>query len=424
MLMSGNRKVRGLRAALASVMSSCLLIGCATNPKDVTGITVSGSRDQINVNWNQGHPWAGHFQSNPGRFRLFAQYRSGDKNVEQEIAAATLNESGGWTFKLPDALRQKADSQVCLLISERRSAQGIPVRGAVGDRDTARFRYEEWEKLVLVRTNSKQDAQLVGQLESNLQRVSELLSIEKARLPGGVRTVSDCERAVKTEFDSNSQSRPKDVVDMARLDSVSEKVCVRRARNMRIYSGKGLSVDMAAQVSNYLKATSDKSSDRLRNAAIKFAEHWNRWFDSAGVEYVPEVGSSQDGLPVVGVVRSEIFRWNQSKEFQSSARADFIVAGLLEAYDGCLQDVRKQLVIKRDSWERAHEYQPLRDKKYAEKKVSECAAQVARVDSIARDVEDLKLRLDAKRQDLAKRSYRLPDYASGSFSLNGNACSL
>jgi hypothetical protein len=410
----------GVTAMLAA------LGGCASGTLgDTAGVQVEGQASSVLVSWDASHPWAAQFQGQATRFRLYAQYRSAGQPLEQDLGPPRPSGTGGWIFELPPSMKAVPESPICLFVSASRTSPSIPVRSrARPGADTARFRFPAWEAKVSGTTRAalgeRELAQLtrsVADLEAELERQREPL------LKAGVRSPEDCQRLSAGAAPASAEVIPADVLAPAQQADGTQRVCVRRARNMR-RSPPAYRVDVAEFLSRWMAETPAGANDRARLQAAQFQQHWSRWYERTGVDYTPEVGDPGDRLPTGGVLDEAIVGWNKAGGSGSAEARRGIAAGLLDSYAGCLEDVAKQLKVKHDSWQKAQVNRPLRDRLYAERQQAACVARVNDIGRLNEALNEARSRADAKRGDAPSAPSGAPPAPAGKVSLNSQDCTI
>lgn len=360
--------------ALTAVCASLLLMaGCATGLGTHAGVTVQGEGSTLELAWSPDHPWARQFQSEANRFHVFAQYRIGDQPVEQDLGAGSLIGTPAVVrFQLPPALRSAPESQVCLFIGRSRAESAVPIRmGPQAAGDTARFRYAEWEAGVRSATVAAQSQRESDALDRSVASIqTETRRVRAVQDQSGIRSAEDCKRLRPSAV--AQESTPNNVVDPSLAGAVAQRICVRRARNMRRSEVfERYRIDVEEKVASFASDAQQPKSERTKAQLRQFEQQWTRWFDKTGADYRPELGSDLDLLPVVDTVYAAIKAWNNGSQHSPADRA-IIVRGLLDGFDGCLEDANKQLRTQYEAWERARSNKPARDKLYVEWQQASC----------------------------------------------------
>ncbi len=424
-----NTKASSLPAAwqagiVAIVASGVLLSGCVTTSLgNSVGTSVEGEGTNLDFLWMAEHPWATSFQQS-GRIRLYAQYRRNGQAVEEELGPGRLVAQRQMRFVLPKSLRGVPDGPVCLFLSPGRNQAAVPVRAASAG-ETARFRDADWDSWVRANSARNSDAQEADELARVLTEAERRIAAQdKALARAGVQRPEDCARMAvpATAVEAN----PKDIFAPAQQAGASQRICVRRARNMRNqeYIRAEYRVDIHEAVTQFRpEASATEGAQRQADARL-FLGHWQKWIDQTGADYTPELGSVGEFLPFAGTVGPAIKNWNiQRKAYPSTPAPPAVVTGLLDSYKGCLEDVGKQVAVKYEAWQRARASQPERDRLYTERKRAECTTQFA-------DQEQLRSRVGELRGELAAMKARLGAAAASSDPgatrkvLNGESCSL
>ncbi|MBL8434695.1 MAG: hypothetical protein JNL99_07135 [Zoogloea sp.] len=407
----------------AAALAGLLVAACGTTSLGSSvGTSVEGEGSNLDFLWMAEHPWAPSFQQS-GRVRLYAQYRQGGQIVEQDLGAGRLVAQRQMRFVLPHSLRGVPDGPVCLFLSPGRNQAAVPVRTASAG-ETARFRHADWDGWVRAnsaRNNDAQDAETLARVLAEAEQ--RIASQDKALARYGVRQPADCARmsVPATAVEAN----PRDVIAPAQQAAASQRICVRRARNMRNqeYMNPAYRVDIHEAVAQFRPETSLADSARRQADARLFLGHWQKWIDQTGADYTPELGSASELLPFAGTVPPAIKNWNTHRQtYPGTPAPQAVVTGLLDGYKGCLEDVAKQLAVRHEAWQKARSSQPERDRLYAERKRAECSTEFA-------EQERLKARVGELRSELAAARARLGVTETTRAStarkvLNGESCSL
>lgn len=422
---------RGWRpTALSAAILGCVqLAGCGTTSLGGNvGTGVEGEGQTVDFSWIPEHPWAGAFQQS-GRLRLYAQYRKDGQPVEEDLGVGRMVAARQIRFVLPRSLRAAPDGQVCLFLSGGRSGGAVPVRGAAGGGgDTGRFRFPAWEsgvRAASARSAAERDVAELGRLIPDLER--QIRTESDALAAQGVRQPEDC--AHMRVAPSSGDVAPPDVIAPGNQAGTAQRICIRRARNMRnaeYMANARYRIDAQEAVSQYRPAQGEGGGDvrHRQEEARMFLGHWQKWIGQTGVEYVPEVGEPSEFLPLLGTFITAVGEWNVHRQtYPGTPPPPVVVNGILDAYRGCLEDVGKQLTFKYEAWQKARVSQPARDRIYADRKRAEC---VGRVEELKR----LDERLGVLRGQLTEAQGRVasqPDAAAPSSSrrvLNGETCNI
>lgn len=406
------------------------LSGCATtNLGGTVGTAVEGEGQAVDFSWIAEHPWAASFQQ-AGRFHLYAQYRRDGQPVEEDLGAGRLIAQRQIRFSLPAALRTVPEGPVCLFVGGGRNSAAVPVRaGAGAGGDTARFRYPAWEANVGTTSARRSDERDVAELGRVIPEAERRYRAEAEALAAlGVRGAEDCGRLAVPS--ASVDTDPKDVVAPGIQASAAQRICVRRARNMRnpeYMRNSDYRIDTYDVVSHHRPAAveaNNPDASRRQAEGRMFVSHWQKWIDQTGVEYVPEVGTSSEFLPLLGTLISSVKDWNAHRvAYPGTPAPALIVNGILDAYKGCLDDVGKQLSIKYEAWQRTRANKPERDRIYAERKRSECVARVGEQGRMGQRISELRTELAAAQARLVAAGTVQPRSAPRRL-LNGEACTL
>ena len=388
-----------IKILLLLTAAATALYGCSTNSIGESASTkVEGLQDSVIFSWQQDHPWSTQFSGQGSRFSLFAQYVANGRPVEQNLGRPSSVSSQQWTFALPRELRSVPESQVCLFFSQSQTSPSIPVRAraAVGG-ETARFRFPDWEKRVIAATST-------SVLEAELKAIDSIVADSKAQLArlkgdlerSGVKSIEDCSRLASAVSSTQYESIPADVVPVAMQMDATERICVRRARNMKRFRPE-YRADLDVLAEQVSTDTTVALTERTRSQVRSFLNQWMKWRDRTGPEYTPQLGSPTEGLPTGGVLDEAIKVWNSSAAPKTSASRATITAGLLDAYSGCLEDVSKQLAIRGAAWESARVNRPARDRLFAERRRAQCHSQVSGLEALASSIVEQENQLTVRR---------------------------
>jgi hypothetical protein len=414
------RCVRGCAAALIAA-SSVALSGCATSLGENVGVTVYGDGPNVQLLWDEKHPWASEFQNSAGRFHLYGQYLSASRPVEQDLGAARVAGPQTLTFPLPSALRSTPESPICLFIARSRAEAAVPVRvPPQAGGDTARFQYVEWDAGVKAVTRAAQvtkEAQYLERTMSELQ--SEMSAIRADQARKQIREPADCQRAAAVAV--ADQRAPVDVAEPAAIPMAAQRLCIRRAKNLELY----VNLDVAATIAWFSGAEQERKTDRTRAQIRKFQQHWAIWSSQVGRDYRPQVGAADENLPFVGVVIGAIRDWQAGG--RTDANRATMARGVLDGYEGCLEDIPKQLRTQYEAWRRAQSNTAERDRLYAEWRVSACLTdlrtQNAAIESRAASFAEAQRRREALLASPEQAALQLPAGANRRM-LNDKACSF
>ena len=384
-----------------AALAGLLVAACGTTSLGSSvGTSVEGEGSNLDFLWMAEHPWAPSFQQS-GRLRLYAQYRQGGQTVEQDLGAGRLVAQRQLRFVLPHSLRGVPDGPVCLFLSPGRNQAAVPVRAA-STGETARFRHADWDSWVRANSARNNDAQDVEALTRVLADAEQRIAAQdKALARQGVKRAEDCARmnVPTTAVEAN----PRDVIAPAQQATASQRICVRRARNMRNqeYIRPEFRIDIHEAVAQFRPEAGGADMARRQADARLFLGHWQRWLEPTGADYTPELGSASEMLPLAGTVSLAIKNWNLHRQtYPGTPAPPAVVTGLLDGYKGCLEDVAKQLAVRHEAWQKARASQPERDRLYTERKRAECSTQAA-------EQEQLKARVGELRAELAAARARL-----------------
>ncbi len=379
---------------------------CASTPNKNADVEVIGNGSIVQFSWATDHPWAKQFQAQGMRMHLFAQYKSASLPVEQDLGVGIYAPPTQVRFQLSDTLLAVPDGPVCLFLSTSRAASAIPIRMPSDHQaDTARFRNPAWEHHAVVSTRTSLTAKQERELSESLTALDQQIDLaHKLATKDGIATAADCVNVKATS--SNLSDSMQGVLEPAEQEDGAERVCVRRARNMRnslMINSKYL-VDLEKMVNN-LTIPRGAANSAVINVQIQtFQANWNKWISKTGVDYVPEVGTDSNFLPMGGILLSQLEQMNKSSVRDSDLEKT-ITMGLLDSYSGCLEDVKKQLNQKYVSWVHEQTNKPAREAAHSEYIRKQCVAQFDKVDALVKEKQELQHR--------AQQSHSVTSYYDG-----------
>lgn len=375
-----------------------VLAGCAgINANDDAMVKLQANDNIINASWTLDHPWAKEFISQAAKFRLYGQYVSHGKHVEVPLANAQLTGQTGWTFQLPEKLPATPESPVCLHISAGRN-QSIPVRSnGSAQYDTARFRYEPWERNIRNTSRLAEQQREINLLETAISQDEASVATYKKNLAArGIKTQGDCTREEMTGTPSVAEAAPGKVVEPSRQQAASERICVHRTRNWgsKIILPPVYVIDVPAILKLYFDARAITSpSSRNDQLYSQFQKDWASWYKETGEGFLPEIGEKNDILAEVGLVTAAINRWNTNPQNRNNTDLNIIANGMLDAYTGCLEDVNKQLNANYNAWQLAQKNKESRDQRYSEFKQAECVRESTNIASTMQKIDTQRQKL-------------------------------
>lgn len=416
-----------LRIPLCFALAAIALFGCASGGiGDNASTKVEGAQDSIVFSWEPDHPWASQFAEQGSNFSLYAQYVADGNPVEQNLGRPRKTAQQQWVFSLPRDLRTVPQSNVCLFFSHIRSSVSIPLRlKAMPGGDTARFRFPEWEQRVVASTKaSKAEGELKAMEALIADSRLELSRLRTDLSRQGITRVEDCNRAADTPAVRGDEAPPADVVSPSQQAGAAERICVRRSRNMKRFRDE-YKIDLDVLAEQLVSDTNIAANDQSKLRARAFLTHWAKWRDRTGPEFTPQLGTATEGLPTAGVLDDTIKTWNNTSIPKTTASRQTVAAGLLDAYFGCLDDTGKQLAIRNAAWERSRALRPTRDRLFAERRLEQCQAQVAGIETLAKELAVQEKNL-SERKIVASSTERSQPENMGSRPavLNGYTCSI
>jgi hypothetical protein len=398
------------------------LAGCAASDLDGNAaVLVSGDATSTEFSWAADHPWVRQFQAQGSRIRLYAQYRSAGQPVEQDLGAGTPVSAAQLRYRLPTTLRAVPDDgAVCLFLSTSRTGAAIPVRlSAKAQGDTARFRNPAWEGQVRTSTRSSLVQRDIDELTQGIAALDRSISgVQQGIAAMRVGSVADCPNAKRTAARNAQDDEPK-VMSMDEIPDGAQRVCVRRARNMR----NAQVVDVPQLVKQFNADQRTPGTARAHELAQKFQQHWAKWLSATGAGYVPEVGRATDTLPTGGALDGQIKQLNGNPA-SAPTLAPLVAMGLLDSYAGCLEDVGKQLRAMRDAQLHEQTNKPMRDQAYAEHVQKQCVANFDQLAKLTVERGEQQSRLVERQEALKQTASGRVAAPSGLVPLNQLECNL
>ncbi len=439
----------------------------AAQGKDTVWTTVSTDAAGVSVAWHKNHPWNADL-SRAGA-QLVARYQAEGRVTSEVIstAAATGTTERRFRFALPSDLRSRPQGPICLFV-QLPNRRVLPIRRAdKQDSDTAGFRDESWERHVRARGDLRAAQARVADADRSLVIATHNVTAQQAVVSRrGWATAGDCDRIV-TPVPSTAAVAPYDVVSPQSHDDVTRRVCVHRVWVARTWAqgvvakvlvpavakaggtGSEPGKIIAALFSNatftlpdvvdgMLSAVSAESpvgdrAGRLTQAA-EFRRDWQR-LAAAMALYEPHVGTSLEMLELPSTappVALRVFGRDLARAHQAewaveglppASPSDILgIAGvMLDAYSGCLEDVRKQLRIKWDSWQSLASSAPRRAEAAHEFFVRECRQELTLLQQLTATRDAMQAQSDREQQAL--RAIGTPPSPSGSRTvLNASSC--
>jgi hypothetical protein len=342
----------------------------------------------------------------------------------------------------------------------------LPIRSATQKgHDTARFRYEAWEHVVEARASNIAAQQRIAATEQAIKKADQQVADEEGTLAQRGWTSAPACQGI-TVASTQDEPQPYDVVPAAQHDEIARRVCVRRVWvGKRLFDGNiaelktgieqgkvtnqalvetlldlfefdYLAPDLAHLILDELKpppggAAGDFESRQAQ--AKEFLSDWEK-FESSSQNYQPHFGgrtdylrlttSSRDiamrlvGPQVAKAIGAERAMPNLQRPSQSEVLG--LVGASLDAYFGCLEDGRKQLKTKYDSWQALKVSAPERDRQKREFLVRECTQGLSKLEEMKSARKDLQAQLARDQQSLASASFAT--LTGRPQVLNGAAC--
>jgi hypothetical protein len=371
-------------------------------------------------------------------------------------------------FTLREDLRAIPAGPVCFFI-QLHNRRPLPVRRADrADSDTAGFRYAPWEERIRQRAAFKVAQQRVALAQQALadanHNAARQQEVAAAR---GWRDIGSCAAADGPAPEAGLA--PYDVVAPDQHDDIARRVCVYRvwrgARFMESIEGElrtrvaklaqdgdragaigllsGLYTDafMLPEIAGPLldDVLAARGADRgtleirMRQAA-EFRHDWDR-LSPTMAGYRPHVGGTRDDLSLPPTAHAIAFRvagpelarrlgagWavDQLPPVGQTDK-EALVGAALDAYSGCVEDGRKQLMTKWNAWQAAKSSAPRRARAQREFFARECRVAFEALEQFQVERTKMEAQLAREQQNLRDRSIVAP-LPGGPLVLNGSTC--
>ena len=462
--------IRVAAVAIVAVATTAL----AAQDKSTLGTRVSVAGNDVAVTWDKNHPWDA--QLSRSGAELVAEYEVGNRGVVSESLARAASGGANRTFRftLPANLKGEPSGVVCLYVQPAGSRTVLPIRKATREgADTARFRYEEWEKSVRQHVDLVAAGRRVQALERDEAAAAQRLQAQQSAVEtGGWSAAGACD-AIPAR-NATGGATPYDIVAAPQQDETARRVCVHRVwsgrqladRKLERYAkevagiragGGGIKVEAFADILkegvfgfNFIvpeaagalleelrKAGTDAQILSRRSAqAAEFRADWNRFSPTSG-DYAPQLGAADDVLgwgaetapAALSVMARDMARRLKVDEIATTVAPatlrdlSGVIGASLDGYSGCLEDSRKQLKIKYDNWQALQTSAPQRAIAEHDFLVRECRQAVSTRDQLQAADEALKAKLAAEREAEAALQ-KVPPLPTTPRVVNNVACAV
>jgi hypothetical protein len=422
------------RACLVRPLSiACFVVAAgvvaAGQNRDTVETKVTAERNVIVLEWSDKHPW--HAQLLARGVSLVAEYRTRSRGIVSEVlgsGASRRRDERSARFQLPDAPTSVPLGAICLYI-QLPTRQLLPIRRASSQRgDTARFRYEAWEREASKRA-------VASALRAGVSLTGQKIAANEQDIATQERIVARTQRTTLAACETvplppESVERPYDVVEPSLHDDMSRQVCVLRAANGERFDDYALVrtpglLERLLQLLPPEQLTGASIATRLQQLA-EFRRDWNRWepqlaaYRSAFPQ--PHFGGRADTLDLQTTTFEAAGELRAGRNPDSADIAGY-VGGALEAYGRCVEDGRKQLRTKYDSWQALSSSAPMRAQLARQQLVAACQRDVTTLDRLKAANLALRKQLENDEAALtqATASVALPSKAQA---LNTASCTL
>lgn len=427
-------------AGIALLAALCLA-GCATSLGDQLGTRVEGLGRQLVLAWVPEHAWDA--QLTQRGVTLYAEYRTASQGlVSERIASGRGAGQRVIRLGLPETLRSTPTGPVCLVLQLDGQSTLLPVRRAQAGQDAVRMRHASWEAGLAERTDRRvlqQQAQSlaaqVGEGEQQLAALRAQAERQRSVLArGGAATADACASLRAAGLPTQT---PYDVLPLAQHDDTARRVCVHRVRNGtdRLESARArhshevavvMAIDrrrepqvMPTVVEGFLRQSApatDAAMTSRRDEGAQFARDWQRWRPHTGKDYLPHAGAPEDRLELTAAAADLNARFllqqlaGSTVSFADGTRGMTprdqlaLVGGMLDAYGGCVADVRKQLATKLEAWATLQRDGPQRERLRNEFVVNQCRADHQALKALDDRIAALEADIARARSEAASRS--------------------
>ncbi len=427
----------------------------------------------ISLAWDKQHPWDTELTARGAE--LVAKYLvEPRREVTEPIARATVRPGDTRTFRfpLPETVRVNPIGPVCLFVQlpDRRV---LPIRRASSQLgDTAGFRYEAWDRQVRQRTQARTAENNVAAAQRALAVSTQSIANQEASVASrGWTALNACETIAAPA--SGAMTKPFDAVSPQEQDDAARRACVRQvwlANELttdyvqEILPGRLARLEAArdvAEARSSLLATFDSAFvgpggtditslldaiiGRLGgdNATVtarqgqlrEFVRDWARWAATSKA-YRPQFGAADSYLGWPSTAAEIAFRvfgpslanslkatWAMGDITAATTRdLESFLGASLDAYAGCVEDGRKQLATKWDTWVKQQATAPQFAASARDFLVRECRQEVGLIDKLKAERVTIQEQLTRAQQALTVATAASP-LATKPEALNFSSCS-
>jgi len=447
--MNSRQLKRFLSRTIVSIAAALLLSSPASRAQDKdtlwTLVTARGSN--IAVTWDKRHPWDQQLSTQSAD--LVAEYQTKTKGWVREILGhATSRNDRTYRYTLPDAVKSEPFGDICLYVQPVWSKGLLPIRSETQKgHDTARFRYEAWERVIQARAAARAAQERIASTEREIKASDQSIAAQEATLAERGWTSTPACQSI-TVVQTQDEPQPYDVVPVARHDEMARRVCIRRVWYGRYLLDDNLEglkqaleegkLNPQAAVSrlrtlfqlDYLVPYLAKlilsgdlkppagdptgDFDKRQAQAREFLQDWDK-LAASSPDYQPHLGTATDYLTLVTSSEDIAFRLHGAQLAKAIGAENALpalgkvtypellglIGSALDAYFGCLEDGRKQLNTKFVSWQALQASAPARDRQKRDFLVRECTQAIGKLDEMKAARSGLQAQLERDKQDAA-----------------------
>ena len=421
---------------IAALVVAVLGGGCATSLGEGVGVQVIARGNTLQLSWDERHGWQNQLSSRGAE--VVAEYEvEGRGFVRESVAHGRREGDRTIGFTLPTSLRNVPVKDVCLYI-QLPGNRLLPVRQAAGGRDTARFRYAAWEGMVTSNVEQRALNEDVQVLSRHLAQLTEQYQRRTAAMQQrGWADPNACgsQQVARTE----AERQPVGVMPADQREPAARKVCVHRihmtrraleqriaatppANRMAVVSAFARSAAHAPEVAAELLRLGPGSAvdtrtlrDRQTQARL-LSDDLRRWGATVGPQFAPPLGKYDDVLMVATESRDAnvwfLLQIFGKKEGLSSEAApvppvrDLLGAmgAVLDAYEGCVQDGKRQLDTISAAWADLQARAPQREQRVNEYFAQQCRLEHRQLGELAALEANARAELTRSQERLANRT--------------------
>ncbi|WP_374496191.1 hypothetical protein [Zoogloea sp.] len=443
---------RTLRIPLAGIACATLAACGTTSLGDNLGAGVTANGSTVSLQWDELHGWDG-LLSRRGA-ELVAEYQSGSSGWVRE-ALSTGQQAGQRVlrFTLPPTLKGRANGPVCLYIQVTTNRALLPVRkpGQLGE-DSARFRYPEWEQAAFENTAKQLKQNELTALDAQRAQLDTTLAQQtKALEQRGWQTEAHCDRiSVQT---ANRELPPPGVLPPEKQSDAARQVCVARMllaktqqqRMVQAFlTAPSLSAPQALEALGGAQSLAGQTARLAENIlelkpspkspitaevlqgrqkeARAFLADWQTFLPSVQRKDPLPYGDMGRPATIVSsarpIQRMLLLRDLADKiginasEFAYQGKDTLALGGaMLDSYSGCVDDARKELKMRQQTWSDLQRDNPERMRRIRDHYVQSCHAGFTQLGQIARERDRLIAETDKARQQASAVGNQSPSAA-------------